>query len=357
MAFDERLLATLRYAKEDIQEKIRPEKQKYSASRGTSSKESLGTANERPGTRSPNPRMQFRRQTTDFLKRQVAATLDQILYQMNFLDLEMDEGEVLRDIESANAYWPEPESGNSSTSRKFSRGTSSPMSGNFPSRGTISKVRFLRNRGFGEVQLYKSMRSGTLIAVKTLKQHSSCIPNEVAMLTGLGAHEQIVRYEETLEHPSDTDKQNLIFGYCEIGDLNEYRRDMSEWPSELFIWRMFKFKFIPEDVTNHKAYGKFCHYIAMYPRILSTIKSLVAPYSRLLNHFMMRTLNMHWETRITSAELSRLLGPLEEFVASMVRSGFEILMGPFNGGRDPLNHAYVVLDDFEILLRQFMVVW
>ncbi|KAJ4373161.1 hypothetical protein N0V83_003452 [Neocucurbitaria cava] len=106
-------------------------------------------------------------------------------------------------------------------------------------------VRLLEGGGNGTVHLYRNTNKGTLVAVKTIYHDDpQSPPNEVRILQLLGgSHPHIVQYHTMLSHPALDFHVQLVFEYCQFGDLVDYvnssigrDRDVPE----PFIWHVFK---------------------------------------------------------------------------------------------------------------------
>lgn len=109
--------------------------------------------------------------------------------------------------------------------------------------------------------------------------------------------------------------------------LNE--RDPNRWFSRMN-------RVVPFGTPNKTLYKQFCHWHAQNPHYITRIdipSSKTPMYSKLLNHFMMRALDINWETRITAYELHRFIPTLETFVSDMTAAGSEYLLNLFDGGR------------------------
>jgi serine/threonine protein kinase len=96
--------------------------------------------------------------------------------------------------------------------------------------------------GNGEVHLCRDTKMGTLIAVKTVDHEKpSMSPLEAEILHFLSQHTNIVRYHTVLKDPSQDFYIQLVFEYCELGDLADYVNSaIGDVTPEMFIWSAFK---------------------------------------------------------------------------------------------------------------------
>lgn len=122
-----------------------------------------------------------------------------------------------------------------------------PSESNTPIRAqSINKryipLRLLGGGGNGQVHLCRDAQVGTLVAVKTV-HHSEPLspPLEARILRSMGQNANIVRYHIVLNHPSQDFYMQLVFEYCELGDLGDYiTGTMNDATPETFIWHAFK---------------------------------------------------------------------------------------------------------------------
>ncbi|KAA8621019.1 SPS1 Serine-threonine protein kinase [Pyrenophora tritici-repentis] len=80
-----------------------------------------------------------------------------------------------------------------------------------------SLIRHLGSGANGDVGLYTDIRSGKIVAFKTVNHDTKSTPNEVAVLKYLGHHPNIVRYHTYLRQPL-----KIVFEYCPVGDMLNY---------------------------------------------------------------------------------------------------------------------------------------
>ncbi|KAF2795358.1 kinase-like protein [Melanomma pulvis-pyrius CBS 109.77] len=121
----------------------------------------------------------------------------------------------------------------------------------------------------------------------------------------------------------------LVHGHPPTGMAPLYERDPDRWFSRMD-------RVVPFGTPNKTLYRQFCHWHAHNPHNITRIDipSPIAPmYSKLLNHFMMRALDVNWETRVTVHELHRFIPTLETFASSMTAVGSQYLLNLFDGGR------------------------
>jgi serine/threonine protein kinase len=102
-------------------------------------------------------------------------------------------------------------------------------------------VRLVGSGGNGEVHLCRDTKIGTLVAVKTIYHDvPRSPPDEVRALNFLGENNNIVRYYRMSDHPSQKCFKQLVFEYCEVGDLANYVNDSMDETPEMFIWHILK---------------------------------------------------------------------------------------------------------------------
>ncbi|KAL5116107.1 hypothetical protein ACEQ8H_006003 [Pleosporales sp. CAS-2024a] len=102
-------------------------------------------------------------------------------------------------------------------------------------------VCLLGEGGNGQVHLCHDAKMGHLVAVKTVHHDEpSHLPPEAQILQFLGQHENIVRYYTALIRPGQDFYMQLIFEYCELGDLSDYLEATSATMPEMFIWHAFQ---------------------------------------------------------------------------------------------------------------------
>lgn len=159
------------------------------------------------------------RRTTDFFKRQGHKFCHQILTKFNFIDPAEEDGEELHLI---------PDAGRLDESKQQH---------NFNDRYT--EIKPLAEGGNGQVHLCRDSRLGKLVAVKTIHREYSSEPHEVRVLKALGEHENIVRFRQALDHPTNPKYQKIVFEYCQMGDLEDYAQTFKDRIPEMFIWNVF----------------------------------------------------------------------------------------------------------------------
>jgi serine/threonine protein kinase len=102
-------------------------------------------------------------------------------------------------------------------------------------------VRLLGSGGNGVVHLCRDTKVGTLVAVKTISHHDpSSPPNEAGILQQLDPHTNITQYYTMLDHPALDACLQLVFEYCELGDLDAYNEEYADSLPEMFMWHIFK---------------------------------------------------------------------------------------------------------------------
>jgi serine/threonine protein kinase len=126
----------------------------------------------------------------------------------------------------------------------------------FSARGRYTPVKHLGQGGNGDVHLYRDIKLGTLVAVKTLHHQGSSPPDEVLILRHLGQHSNIIRYYRAFHRMGHPDLAYLVFEHCALGDLAQYINDTRDDLSEWFIWHVFKniangFSFIHSSGVVH----------------------------------------------------------------------------------------------------------
>lgn len=102
-------------------------------------------------------------------------------------------------------------------------------------------IKFLGSGGNGEVNFCRDVKLGTVVAVKTIQHDPSHgPPNEVKALQFLGHDSNIVRYHTMLQDPGQDFYTQLVFEYCELGDLAAYVNANMDVTPEMFVWHVFK---------------------------------------------------------------------------------------------------------------------
>jgi serine/threonine protein kinase len=102
-------------------------------------------------------------------------------------------------------------------------------------------IRLVGEGGNGEVHLCRDTKIAMLVAVKTIHHDvPRSPPDEVRALTFLGKNDNIVRYYTMSNHPSQKGFKQLVFEYCEVGDLANYVNDSMDETPEMFIWHVLK---------------------------------------------------------------------------------------------------------------------
>jgi serine/threonine protein kinase len=309
-------------------------------------------------------------------------------------------------------------------------------------------IRLVGEGGNGTVHLCRDTRIGTLVAVKTIYHDTPrSLPDEVVALNFLGQNDNIIRYHTMLDHPSRNYHKQLIFEYCEVGDLANYVNTSMDQSPEMFIWHIFKHvsnglqyvhsagivhgdlkpanilltpardgqiyplpkiadfgsatinppfhipqshlatlgwqppeaewrygpesdiwalgcvihemavrhlpiqtlgepgldpenwfdrngKTLPPGTSYCSTYKRMCYYMAYHTHAPVRIDHPPMSYSRLLNYYMMRALDMGFDTRITADQLFRVVSTLESLVYHLLLSGQESILGRFDDGRD-----------------------
>jgi serine/threonine protein kinase len=309
-------------------------------------------------------------------------------------------------------------------------------------------IRFLGSGGNCEVNLCRDTSIGTLVAVKTIHHHMHMPPpTEVYVADLLGQHPHVVHYHAMVDHPGQEHYKQLIFEFCELGDLADYVSTFMDETPEIFIWHVFNHvssglnfihnagivhgdlkppnilltparewqmypllkladfgastlnppynipqghlatlgwqppeaewrygsqndvwalgcvihelaarhlpirslgepgidpeewfdysgKIIPPGTKYHAMYKRLCYYMAHNTPAPLRIDRPPTAYSKLLNYFMMRTLEMSFRSRITADKLCQFLPVLESLVHSLLLSGQESILSRFDDGRD-----------------------
>jgi serine/threonine protein kinase len=111
-----------------------------------------------------------------------------------------------------------------------------------PLRTRYHPTRLLGSGGNGQVYLCRDIKKGTLVAVKTIyHDHPLSLPIEAHTLQQLDRHPNIIRYHRSLSHPTIDFGVQLVFEYCEMGDLADYvNQGSQDHTPEVFIWHVFK---------------------------------------------------------------------------------------------------------------------
>ncbi|KAH3965282.1 hypothetical protein HBI04_181230 [Parastagonospora nodorum] len=333
-------------------------------------------------------------------------------------------------------------------------------------------LKLLGEGGNGQVHLCRDAKLGSLVAVKTVHHSEPSSPLvEAEILSFLGQNANIVRYHGVLKHQSQDFYMQLVFEYCELGDLADYIEStmVDEVIPEMFIWHTLKhiasgLHFIhsagvvhgdikcqnillspaagdqaypttlkiadfgaaernprqdvplghagtigfqaPETIMRHgpegdiwglgciihemtafrlpeieltesiedeeawfhqngmvipkrtiqpRRYKAFCHYMAHHPAAPTRIDEAPLTYSKLLNHFMMRTLDVNYQKRITAYELQRSLPVLETLARNLRLSGQEFLLNAFNDGQDGMWKQINMPTDSKVFEQIFQV--
>ena len=120
---------------------------------------------------------------------------------------------------------------------------------------------------------------------------------------------------------------------------------------------------IPDGVVARDLYKEFCYYQACHVidriRIDCPSEYTTKVYSTLLNHFMMRALDLDWENRITASRLWDLLPKLEAIVQDLHILGKPDLLdnpeerGDTDGRGDMNGREVVCVADSQMLRQLF----
>ncbi|KAF2119906.1 kinase-like domain-containing protein [Lophiotrema nucula] len=101
-------------------------------------------------------------------------------------------------------------------------------------------IKLIGSGGSGDVFLCKDLlKRGTTVAVKVFRVCPDRVPHEVAITKTLGAHENLVKYFEYCNHPSNPRKGMLVMERCQ-GDLEQWKNKYKGDVPEAFLWRVFK---------------------------------------------------------------------------------------------------------------------
>jgi serine/threonine protein kinase len=102
-------------------------------------------------------------------------------------------------------------------------------------------IRRLGEGANGEVHLHRDVRLNRLVAVKTVYHDEPLSPPaEVHVLHTLGQHANIIRCYIMVALPSLEYHMQLVFEYCELGDLADYVNTFMDKTPEPFLWHAFK---------------------------------------------------------------------------------------------------------------------
>jgi hypothetical protein len=103
-------------------------------------------------------------------------------------------------------------------------------------------LRLLGAGGNGEVHLCRDTKMRTSVAVKTIHHEVSTLPPlATEILHFVGQHANIVHYHTLLQHPCQDFHTQLIFEYCELGDIAGYVNSaIDDVTPAVFIWSAFK---------------------------------------------------------------------------------------------------------------------
>lgn len=114
---------------------------------------------------------------------------------------------------------------------------------------------------------------------------------------------------------------------------------------------------VPNGTPYVEEYKDFCHFMAFHPpkamRIDREREENPMPYSKLLNWVMMRALDTNYRSRITAAELHRMVLVLEPLVHKLMVSGQERVLNRFDDGRDAEWRTISAVGDSDVLQQVF----
>ncbi|QRC91744.1 hypothetical protein JI435_019520 [Parastagonospora nodorum SN15] len=129
---------------------------------------------------------------------------------------------------------------------------------------------------------------------------------------------------------------------CIIHEMTAFRSpeiELTESIKHEEAWFRQNGMVVPTRTIQPRRYKAFCHYMAHHPAAPTRIDKAPLTYSKLLNHFMMRTLDVNYQKRITAYGLQRSLPVLETLARNIRLYGQESLLNAFDDGQDDLSSA------------------
>jgi serine/threonine protein kinase len=134
--------------------------------------------------------------------------------------------------------------------------------------------------------------------------------------------------------------------------------------TDVDFWFYRRWSFVPKGTPHQQDFKFFAYWQAGHPsnplrvdrgRVHACYKTKTQ-YSKALNWFMMRCLDLDWKTRISSFEVQRFVGTIEVFARRAFIKGHEDLLEKFEDGRDGEWGFVTGLKDSEVMLQLYVAV-
>ena len=142
----------------------------------------------------------------------------------------------------------------------------------------------------------------------------------------------------------------LILGRLPMQKVRELENDAETWFEA-------SGRQVPDGVVASGLYKEFCYYQASHvverARIDCPSEYTTKVYSTLLNHFMMRALDLDWENRITASQLYDLLPKLEAIVQDLHILGKPELLDSLEDRAEMNGQEVVCVTDSQMLRQLF----
>jgi serine/threonine protein kinase len=163
--------------------------------------------------------------------------------------------------------------------------------------------------------------------------------------------------EETYQHGPESDIwalgcmiHEMVLGRLPVQELEEPDIDAIDWFEKSDLQ-------VPDGITIPLLYKEFCFYQAFHAidrtRIDHASGYTTKVYTKLLNHFMMRALELEAQTLITASQLHNTLPTLEAVVQHLHILGKEELLNCFDERRDIDGEEYVRVTESQVLRQLF----
>lgn len=134
------------------------------------------------------------------------------------------------------------------------------------------------------------------------------------------------------------------------------RRKLNEPEEDSELWFEQNEKRVPPGTPFKEQYKSFCLFLAKHPieikRVDKPSKYCFKARTKLLNYWMMRTLDLNWRTRINTVELQRFVCILEPYVRNVTAAKHRSLLNSFEdarGGNIEVTDASVFKELFSAL--------